>query len=120
MTCLSANLEYNKYPFLLQLSAGLLSGRLSPLGVRVSSSVGVCPPSTSVGSMVPPSLGGRRVSPGLSCLVCGDTSSGKHYGILACNGCSGFFKRSVRRKLIYRYDFCLFYVMLFNFIFIKI
>ncbi|XP_030622439.1 photoreceptor-specific nuclear receptor-like [Chanos chanos] len=45
---------------------------------------------------------GKALSPGLLCKVCGDTSSGKHYGIYACNGCSGFFKRSVRRRLIYR------------------
>uniref|UniRef100_A0A3P9KCS9 Photoreceptor-specific nuclear receptor n=1 Tax=Oryzias latipes TaxID=8090 RepID=A0A3P9KCS9_ORYLA len=40
--------------------------------------------------------------PDVLCKVCSDSSSGKHYGIYACNGCSGFFKRSVRRRLIYR------------------
>ncbi|KAJ7994564.1 hypothetical protein DPEC_G00250770 [Dallia pectoralis] len=45
---------------------------------------------------------GKALSPALLCKVCGDSSSGKHYGIYACNGCSGFFKRSVRRRLIYR------------------
>uniref|UniRef100_A0A672J4F1 Photoreceptor-specific nuclear receptor n=1 Tax=Salarias fasciatus TaxID=181472 RepID=A0A672J4F1_SALFA len=45
---------------------------------------------------------GKGLGQGLLCKVCSDSSSGKHYGIYACNGCSGFFKRSVRRRLIYR------------------
>nr|BAM66778.1 retinoid X receptor [Polyandrocarpa misakiensis] len=35
------------------------------------------------------------------CAVCGDRASGKHYGVYSCEGCEGFFKRTVRKDLSY-------------------
>ncbi|XP_068133081.1 bile acid receptor [Hyperolius riggenbachi] len=50
-----------------------------------------------------------RVSPGAGrikgdelCVVCGDKASGYHYNALTCEGCKGFFRRSITKNAIYK------------------
>ena len=51
------------------------------------------PPDTGVDS--------KRILLNTPCKVCCDDSTGKHYGIFACDGCAGFFKRSLRLNRSY-------------------
>lgn len=46
-------------------------------------------------------LGGKSRGQDELCVVCGDKASGYHYNALTCEGCKGFFRRSVTKKAVY-------------------
>lgn len=48
------------------------------------------PGSGNTGERAPP-------SPSQLCAVCGDTAACQHYGVRTCEGCKGFFKRTVQK-----------------------
>ncbi|XP_063712525.1 nuclear receptor subfamily 1 group D member 2-like [Symsagittifera roscoffensis] len=38
----------------------------------------------------------------LKCAICGDSASGYHYNALSCEGCKGFFRRSITKNAVYK------------------
>uniref|UniRef100_A0A4W6FJN0 Peroxisome proliferator-activated receptor alpha n=1 Tax=Lates calcarifer TaxID=8187 RepID=A0A4W6FJN0_LATCA len=61
-------------------------------------------PASSPSSGVCGATPGPEESLNLECRVCSDKASGFHYGVHACEGCKGFFRRTIRLKL--EYDKC--------------
>lgn len=51
----------------------------------------------NVGGRSSDSSSSRPKSPSQLCAVCGDNAACQHYGVRTCEGCKGFFKRTVQK-----------------------
>ena len=63
----------------------------------IASTDGILPPNTTADGILPPNTTGKFQG----CKVCGDAVSGNHFGVLSCDACKNFFRRSTRMKRPY-------------------
>ncbi|XP_066595570.1 hormone receptor 4 [Prorops nasuta] len=61
-----------------------------------SQSLSVAPPAPPL----PPQEHEEDETP-MICMICEDKATGLHYGIITCEGCKGFFKRTVQNRRVY-------------------
>ncbi|XP_041701495.2 retinoic acid receptor gamma-A isoform X2 [Coregonus clupeaformis] len=95
------NSTRNHSPFDLLANSSLF-GRFSTDLPKEMAALSVETQSTSSEEMVPsspsPPPPPRVYKP---CFVCQDKSSGYHYGVSSCEGCKGFFRRSIQKNMVY-------------------
>ena len=68
---------------------------------RSTSSLNQSSSSTSSGQQSSPDAAAAAKAASLLCAVCGDNAACQHYGVRTCEGCKGFFKRTVQKNAKY-------------------
>ncbi|KAJ2946584.1 hypothetical protein O0L34_g12639 [Tuta absoluta] len=79
---------------------------LSPTGASMAAAAGVAGASslglsrTEIRAYAPEAERDEDEQP-MICMICEDKATGLHYGIITCEGCKGFFKRTVQNRRVY-------------------
>ncbi|RWS04166.1 nuclear receptor subfamily 4 group A member 2-like protein [Dinothrombium tinctorium] len=76
-------------------SLSISSPSVSEVAIRLSAPTTPTTPTTSSSSRSSPTE--SSPPPSQLCAVCGDNAACQHYGVRTCEGCKGFFKRTVQK-----------------------
>lgn len=97
-------MERSNIPSLSEMYSDVLLTDATPVEYNcITMPVHGIPSNMATPNSTPPHV---TVASNSMCTICADRATGKHYGALSCDGCKGFFRRSVRKNNSYscRFD----------------